>query len=179
MPDFLTHYYEAENGPFFNLSDLPMTDAEAVLQAIRQKGATFASQRREDYLTVRHGLETLVRDKFCQKGGLPVRQRPHYFVLGACPWLLTWYRKGGEVRIPLAEFPAGIISFTYGDTFPAMRYDDGKPYRKQVYTLAEMPGLVEQFGLPQDWNADGKLGPDRYIEAQVWDDGPLQLHLRR
>jgi hypothetical protein len=67
--------------------------------------------------------------------------------------------------IPLAVFQPKIVSFTYGDTFPAMRYADAKPYRGQVYTLAELPGLVEQYGLPQDWNAEGKLGPERYIEA--------------
>ncbi len=64
------------------------------------------------------------------------------------------------------------VSFTYGDTFPAMRFGDGKPYRRQVYTLAELPDLVVMYGLPQEWNADGKGGPDRYIEAQVWYDPP-------
>jgi len=42
-----------------------------------------------------------------------------------------------------------------------------------VYTVLELPGLVKLYGLPQEWNADGKAGPDRYIEAQVWDDAPL------
>jgi hypothetical protein len=42
-----------------------------------------------------------------------------------------------------------------------------------VYTLDELPALVEQHGLPEDWNPDGASGPDRYIEAQIWDDGPL------
>jgi hypothetical protein len=65
-----------------------------------------------------------------------------------------------------------IVSFTYSDTFPAMRYTDRKPYRKQVYTVNELPDLVSTY-LPQNWNPDGKHGPDRYIEAQVWDDHPL------
>ncbi len=51
-----------------------------------------------------------------------------------------------------------------------MRFADGKPYRGPVYTLAELPGLVAAYGLPQAWNADGTRGPERYIEAQVWDD---------
>ena len=55
-----------------------------------------------------------------------------------------------------------------------MRYQDGKPYRQQVYTLSELPELVTLYGPPQEWNADGKAGPDRYIEAQVWDDTPLK-----
>jgi hypothetical protein len=60
-----------------------------------------------------------------------------------------------------------------------MRYQDGKPYRGQVYRLEELPALVHQFGIPQLWNPEGKLGPDRYIEAQIWDDAPLQAYLLR
>lgn len=170
IPDFLSHYYEASEGPFRNLSDLPEMEAEAVLQHIRQAGNRFASQRQDDYLAIRRGLEDRVRSLFIEKGGRPVRRRPHYLVLGACPWLVGWYSQGCELRVPLAMFAMDIISFTYGDTFPAMRFRDGKPYRGQVFTLAEVPDLVSQYGLPQLWNADGKLGPDRYIEAQVWSD---------
>jgi hypothetical protein len=66
-----------------------------------------------------------------------------------------------------------MVSFTYGDSFPAMRFRDGKPYRGLAYTLAEIPGLIEQFGLPQDWNPDRKFDPERYIEAQLWSDEPV------
>ncbi len=69
--------------------------------------------------------------------------------LGACPWLKNWYRQGEEIQIPLAEFQAEIISFTYGDTFPALRYQDGRSYRGQVYILSELSTLVERYGLPQ------------------------------
>jgi hypothetical protein len=44
-----------------------------------------------------------------------------------------------------------------------------KVYRGQVYTLAELPELVARYGLPQVWNPDGKLGPERY-KAQVWEE---------
>ena len=47
----------------------------------------------------------------------------------------------------------------------------------QVYTLDELAELVRLYGLPQDWNPDGALGPDRYIEAQVWDDALLRAFL--
>jgi len=91
-------------------------------------------------------------------------------IVGACPWLKQWYRHGAEIQIPLSEFKMEIISFTYGDTFPAMRYQDGRPYRGQVYLLSELPAVIEEYGLPQEWNADGQNGPERYIEAQIWDD---------
>lgn len=181
-PDFLSHYYEQSDGPFRNLSDLPIPQAEGLLQSIRQNSQDrFASRRQSDYLSVRQGLEERIRELFIAKGGRPSRARPHYLILGACPRLLAWYPHGCELHILLSVFKPEMVSFTYGDTFPAMRYQDGKPYRGQVYTLAEIPDLVERFGLPQDWNPDGALGPDRYIEAQVWNDTHLEpffIHTR-
>ncbi len=174
IPDFLCHYYEGSDGPLRNLSDLPFEDAQVVLASIRMRGDRFASHRKDDYLAVRRGLEQQVRELFLAKGGKPERLHPHYFVLGECAWLKSWYPHGCELRIALNTFRAECVSFTYGDTFPAMRYMDGKPYRGKVYTLVELPALVNEYGLPQIWNADGKFGPERYIEAQVWDDEPIQ-----
>ncbi len=168
LPGYLYHYYDAAIGPFVNLSDLPPAEAEALLAGIRQAGATFASRRGPEYLNIRRELETRVRQLFAAKGGRPVRGRPHYMTLGPCPWLLEWYREGRAVRIPLSAFDPATVSFTYGDTFPAMRYGDGKPYRGRVFTLDELPALVAEYGLPQVWNPEGSLGPDRYVEAQVW-----------
>jgi hypothetical protein len=178
IPDFLCHYYDANDGPFRNLSDLSEVEAEVQLQRIRVAGDRFASKRKDDYLSVRRELERRVRALFIAKGGRPIRQHPHYFVLGECSWLKSWYPQGCELRIPLRMFLAEIVSFTYGDTFPAMRYADGKATRGKVYMLDELSSLVEEFGLPQVWNADGSGGPDRYIEAQVWDDEPIKSFLR-
>jgi hypothetical protein len=168
LPDHLYHYYEASQGPFRNLSDLPLPEAERIMNELRQAGKTFASKRTIEYLRVRRELEDIVRTAFVSKGGKPDRPRPHYMILGRCPWLLSWYQQGKELSIPIEAFRPETLSFTYGDAFPAMRCDDGRPYRRQVYTLAEIPDLVARFGLPQDWNADGQLGPERYIEVQVW-----------
>ncbi len=87
--------------------------------------------------------------------------------------MLEWFEDGKEIRIPLSFFNPTKISFIYGDSFPAMKVQDEKPYRGNVYTFAEIEGLITKFGLPQLWNADGKLGPERYIEVQVWDDNHL------
>lgn len=177
VPDVLCHYYEAANGPFRSLSALPIAQAEAVLERIRRSGHGFASQRQADYLTVRAEVEARVRRLFIDKGGQPTRTYPHSMVLGRSAWIKGWYVEGCELCLPLGRFPPPIVSFTYGDIFPAMRYQDGKPYRGQVYRLDELPALIEQYGLPQEWNAAGRLGPERYIEAQVWDDAPLLAYL--
>jgi hypothetical protein len=176
-PDFLSHYYEAARGPYRNLSHLAVLEAEGILAEIRETGEVFAAARSVDYLTVRRDLEDRVRALFMAKGGRPLLARPHYMVLGACPWLLDWYVDGRELRIPFSAFEHDRVSFTYGDTFPAMRLQDGKPYRGQVFTFDELPELIAVYGLPQEWNCDGSGGPDRYIEAQVWDDAPLLSYL--
>lgn len=97
--------------------------------------------------------------------------------VGECPWLLDWFERGKELNIPFSEFDPYTISFTYGDLFPTMRYQDGKKYRGQVYTLNEIYQIINEFGLPQVWSRDGKNGPERYIEVQVWDDKPLTAWL--
>jgi hypothetical protein len=47
---------------------------------------------------------------------------------------------------------------------------DGKEYRKKLYTYDEILKLIKKYGLPQDWNDDGRYGPERYIEAHIWND---------
>lgn len=166
----LHHYYEHECGPFKNLSDLTQEEAEAVQGRLREQGDVFASLRSQDYLAIRRQIEKQARELFLRKGGTPTRPRPHYMTLGPCDWIRQWYRDGRELTIPLDAFHPKAISFTYGDLFPAMRYDDGKPYRGEVYTMTEISQLIDRYGVPQDWNADGSRGPERYIEAQIWDD---------
>ncbi|WP_247048890.1 hypothetical protein [Arthrobacter rhizosphaerae] len=137
------HYYEHECGPFKNLSDLTQEEAEAVQARLRERGDVFASLRSEDYLTIRRQVEEQARELFIRKGGTPTRPRPHYMTLGSCDWIRQWYRDGRELTIPLDAFHPRVISFTYGDLFPAMRYGDGKPYRGEVYTRTGTPAEAE------------------------------------
>jgi hypothetical protein len=47
------------------------------------------------------------------------------------------------------------------------------PYNRSIVSsLDELPELIAQQGLPQMCNPEGKLGQERYIEAQVWDNEP-------
>ncbi|KUP20519.1 hypothetical protein [Paenibacillus sp. DMB5] len=174
--DMLYHYYEKALGPFRNLSDLPAAEAEEVLGAIRREKEVMASRRPEGYLERRRELEQLARELFTAKGGNPVRTVPHYMVFGECDWLKSWYAEGESVQIQISSFDPGTLSFSYGDLFPTFspRVQDGREYRSQVYTYCEILQLIEKYGLPQIWNKDGTGGPERYIEVQVWDDGPLK-----
>ena len=55
--------------------------------------------------------------------------------------------------------------------------NDGKEYRKQIYTYEEILGVIEKYGMPQDWNDDGSHGPERYIEAHVWTNEPIASYI--
>lgn len=176
IPANITHYYEAREGPFHSLSDLEMARAELVLEEIRRQGQRFASKRPADYLANRLAVEKQVRALFTARGGRPRRAHPHYFILGESSWLKSWYIEGKCIQISITDLAPECVSFTYGDSYPAMRFKDGKPYRGKVYTFAELPSLVEQYGLPQEWNPEGDLGPERYIEAQVWYDEIIQRY---
>ena len=141
-PEIIVHYYEASQAPFRSLSDLSLEGAEGILQRIRQEGIVFASKRNLDYMSIRKSLEERIRQLFIEKGGKPKRLRPHYFILGRCDWVKRWYFEGREVQILLKTISPHVISFTYGDSFPAMRYQDGRPYRGRVYVLEELSELI-------------------------------------
>ena len=174
FPD-LYHYYERRKGPFLNLSDLPIAEAQRVLDTLKAESTVMASQRYDGYLERRIELEQLARRLFIDKGGKPKRVVPHTMTVGPCDWLETWYEEPAHVRLPLSAFAPGTLSFTYGDLFPTFspRVTDGREYRRTIYTLEEISGIIEKYGLPQDWNNDGAFGPERYVEVQVWDEGSI------
>ena len=137
----------------------------------------YAAKRSVDYMIIRRGLEEKVRNLFIDKGGKPHRKSPLSMTLGECSWIKEWYKDSNEIKIPISEFDPKTISFTYGDIFPTMRYQDGKTYRQKVYTLEEIKQIINIYGLPQEWNRNGENGPERYIEVQVWDNNPIKDYL--
>ena len=177
---FLYHYYDKTIGPFRNLSDLSIEEANKVLQKIAiSKPKAQCAKRNADYMQARAYYENILRTEFQKKGGFICRQVPHYMVVEYSPWLSTWYENSSYIKIPIEEFDLRTISFTYGDSHPTFsdRVNDGKEYRKKLYTYDEILEVIEKYGLPQDWNDDGKYGPERYIEAHIWSDDVIGKYL--
>ena len=104
--------------------------------------------------------EEILRTEFEKKGGILKRKSPHYMVVEHSPWLSTWFENSAFIKIPIEEFDLRTISFTYGDSHPTFsdRINDGKEYRKKLYTYEEILGIIDKYGLPQDWNDDGRYG---------------------
>ena len=111
--------------------------------------------------------------------GLISRRSPHYMVVEHSPWLSTWYENSSFIKIPIEKFDLRTISFTYGDSHPTFsdRVTDGKDYRKKLYTYDEILEVIAKYGLPQDWNGDGKFGPERYVEVHIWSDEVIGEYL--
>ncbi|MGM1048082.1 MAG: hypothetical protein ACQEXX_18335 [Bacillota bacterium] len=173
--NYLYHYYEKSKGPFMNLSDLTLIQAQNVLDKLKRESDVMAAHRNDEYLERRYELEQIARNIFISKGGKPERKVPHYMIVGECDWLNTWYSEGESIKIHISKLKIEALSFSYGDLFPTFspRVNDGREYRKQIYTYEEILKLIQKYDLPQNWNKDGLYGPERYIEVQVWDDEPI------
>lgn len=178
---YLYHYYDKSDGAFKNLSDLTVEDAKEILSKIkRERPNALASARHESYIETRLGYEDMARRLFAEKGGKILRKAPHYMVVEACPWLCSWFENPAYIKIPINEFDLSTLSFTYGDMHPTFspRVNDRKEYRKQLYLYKDILKLINKYGLPQEWNADGRYGPERYIEVQVWSDETISRFVK-
>lgn len=173
---YLYHYYDADLGPFKNLSDLTKEDAEIIISKLAiEKKTAFCNQRNTDYLAKRQFYENILRTEFLKKGGKISRKAPHYMVVEACDYLSLWYENSAFLKIDVEEFDKSTLSFTYGDSHPTFSelVNDGKEYRKKLYTYDEILEVIEKYGYPQEWNKNGEYGPERYIEVHVWSDETL------
>lgn len=183
-PTVLTHYFLPGATPFRSLSPLPDAEAMAIMRAL-YADTPFAARFQDplDYLTRRRRTEQWVRAGFIAKGGRPRSAYPVYMVLGRSPWI---ERNIGDleqccVRIPLAAFGEGDVSFTYPDSMISLWFATDQPpayYRPDlhghIFTRGEILALVREHGMPEaGWQP--ALPPDLapYIEAQVWNFAPL------
>lgn len=178
----LYHYFDSTVGPFRNISDLSPREARAVLEEIkRSKPNSQCAQRQEAYVECRLRYENILRQEFLKKGGKIERRVPHYMVVEHSPWLNSWFENAGAIKIPIEEFDLSTVSFTYGDSHPTFsdRVNDGKEYRRKLYQYDEILKLIDKYGYPQDWNDNGKYGPERYIEAHIWSDKTIQKYVQQ
>lgn len=179
---YLYHYYDKRSGPFRSLTAACKEDSKIILEKIkRERPDSMCARRDEGYIEKRRNCEAIIRSEFIAKGGNVELDSPHYMVVEHSPWLSTWYEDGAFIKIPIEEFDTRTISFTYGDSMPTFSplITDGKEYRKKVYTYEEILGIIDKYGLPQDWNDDGAHGPERYIEAHIWTDETINKWLER
>ena len=176
----LYHFYDKSIGPFKSLTTLSQEEAWKVLENIKRTKPNSQSAKRHDkYVPYRQNCEAILRQECEKKGIIMNRHSPHYMVVELSPWLSAWYENSAFTKISVEDFDLRTLSFTYGDSMPTFSdsITDGKEYRKKLYTYEEILGVIEKYGLPQDWNDDGAHGPERYIEVHVWDDAVISKYL--
>jgi hypothetical protein len=191
IPDHVTHYYMASRPPFLNLSDLSEKALDPVMEHLafeRQSGQSSRVFGRR-YMELRRLTEQKLRRLFVEAGGTPLRESPHYFVLGSSCWYQGLAKDTKQVTLDLVELPEDATSITIPDSVTAMGlgetfglHVDAKPHHGKVYRLSELKEVVERYGMPVDEkvsNYDGyHHGPfEKYIEVQLWADGPVARFL--
>lgn len=179
FPAVITHTYDPRRGPLRNLCALPDAEAEAILRELRTAGRRI----KPDYLQRRRSVEAWL----LAEAGRKIRDvrlpRPLYFFLGAFDDGRDPARPAALV-LPLALFGAEMLTFTYPDSMASLplgrcaRHRDlRRPHHGQVFTLAEIRALVAREGLPDPAARGAAAHPyDRFVEVQVWNDGPLRSH---
>lgn len=167
----LFHYYDKRYGPLKSLSNLSLDEANQVINKIKKESPnSFCAKRDEAYMENRFHLEEILKEAFIKKGGKVEISHPNYFVVEEVKWLEEWFINPAHIEIDIKDLDINYISFTYGDSYPTFsnKVLDNKEYRKRVYTYSEILQMIDKYGYPNIWNKDGKHGPERYIEAQVW-----------
>jgi hypothetical protein len=110
IPSFVTHYYEAERGPFKNICDLSDHELENLIS--KEKGYATGFNRfafGRDFFKIRRAADDLLIEKYTEKFGVIPRTRPFYAVLGEFDRTSSMYRNGRSLRIEVslrfAPFP--------------------------------------------------------------------------
>jgi hypothetical protein len=84
IPSFLTHYYEAERGPFKNVCDLSDGDLDHLIAAEKDAGMAFNRfALGKDFFKIRRAADDLLIEKYREKFGVKPAGRPFYAVLGS------------------------------------------------------------------------------------------------
>lgn len=185
VPDFISHYYEAERGPLQSVTSHEKEKAREIIRQITARKEGFSSNRPPQYIDWRMEVEEWLRKGFVAKGGNPKKATPHYFVLGECDWLLSWYKNGAVLKKRLCDIDPAQISFTYPDSMvsyqlnqyhikgdnPLYKTSDYREYHGNVYLYKELHDVIARYGMPTGKTIEGKnTSHEMYIEVQVWGD---------
>jgi hypothetical protein len=191
MIDHLLHFYKKGTPPFRSLSPLSRAEALRIMQALYMPGAVFWERFEDptDYLKIRRRVEKWLYRDFIAKGGEPKEQYPVYMILGRSKWLrtqvdATTLATTTEIHIPLAIFRECDLSFTFPDSMVSwMLANEKEPtyylpeVHGKVFTLSEIRAIEAARGLPgESWGTNLPISLACYVEAQVWNQAPLQAY---
>jgi hypothetical protein len=81
LPDFITHYYEADKGPFRNICDLSDLGIEMVIQVEKEAKTAFNRfAEGADFFRVRRAADDLLIAKYTERFNHAPKIRPYFAV---------------------------------------------------------------------------------------------------
>lgn len=186
LPTFITHYYEADYGPFLNICDLDDEQIEA-LTAV-EKDANTAFNRfamGPDFFRWRRAADDLLIRSYTEKFGFSPQGRPFYALLGSFDKTLTMFRNGRQVLLEVDDFQEHELTFMYpdhahltsyhGSDAPPLFYQPPPGWGQQqfwgrLFTYPELRHEYSELGIDSMMAShqarDGWAGC--YVEAHLW-----------
>jgi hypothetical protein len=187
IPSFLTHYYEAERGPFKNICDLSEAELDRLIAVEKEANTAFNRfALGKDFFKIRRAADDLLIKKYREKFGIMPAGRPFYAVLGGFDRTLSMYRDGRSIRLEISQFARENVTFMYPDHFvlvwskglypaPPALFGSSvyiyEPVHDCLFTYDELPEAFRTYSLERRI-AQAKqkdLWVSSYIEAHIWD----------
>jgi hypothetical protein len=181
LPDFITHYFESDKGPFRNICDLSDAEIAPIIASERQAKTPFNRFAIGiDFFKIRRAADDLLIKKYSEKFGISPQTRPYFAVLGDFDRTMTMYRDGRSLRIDISSLASEHVTFMYPDHFNLV-WSDGlftpnfpyshRPFHDLLFTYSELPAAIMKYGLSR-LIARAKrqeMWVSSYTEAHIWD----------
>jgi hypothetical protein len=179
--NFLTHYFEADKGPFLNICDLSDEQIESIIAAEKDVDMPFNRfALGPEFFKLRRSADDLLIEKYTEKFGKKPRTRPYFAVLGSFGRTMGMYRHGGSIQISVSLLAPEDLTFMYPDHFHLV-WSKGlllpetpycyQPFHDLLLTYAELPEAMRIYSL--DARIEEAKRRDMwtcsYIEAHIWD----------
>jgi len=186
LPDFITHYYERDCGPFLNMCDLSDQDIQIIAE--REKDALTGFNRfaiGDDFVHWRKAADDLLIRSYTEKFDTTPSGRPFFALLGEFDKTQGLYRNSEKLELAVSEFADHELTFMYPDhahligyyksDAPSLFYDLPKNWKEQpfwgkLFTYSELVESFEVMGINKmiesHKNNDGWAGC--YVEAHIW-----------
>jgi len=186
LPDFVTHYFESDYGPYLNVCDL---DEVALARlTTRERTADTAFNRfamGPVFFEWRRAADDLLIRAYREKFGFAPAGRPFYALLGEFDKTLTMFREGRKMTLRIDDFSDHEMTFMYPDhAHLTSYYRSGAPdlFCQPSAETSHYPFWGKLFTYQELCSAFGDLGLDSmiathkaqdrwvgcYVEAHLW-----------
>lgn len=186
LPGYITHYFEADHGPFRNICDLSDQEADELVR--EERGALTAFNRfamGPDFLAWRREADDLLIRAYTEKFGHPPPGRPYFALLGSFDKTLTMFRDGRKIEIEVSGFSERELTFMYpdhahlvtvhGSSAPALFYQpphdwDRESFWGRLLTITELRQEYSRLGIDKmiDAHKEREGWAGCYVEAHLW-----------